>query len=335
MTRPTSPAPSAPPTHRLSSALLGLVLPLVILAGATALAWSWKDDLPDPVATHWGSGGVDGFSSLAGALAGAAGIGAGVVVLLWALSWRMGTAVSARRMLNATTTWVAALLATILLGSLQVQKGLTDASEVGGIGAVMATAFAVATVVAALVYVLTPSGQPATDAVAVPVDASRLPLADGERAVWFQRARGGAGIVVGFVAAAATMATAAATADWWMLLVPAGLVVLVAAMFSWVVRVDEAGLSVRSTLGVPRTTIPLDQVARASATTVRCFAEFGGWGWRTARDGRTGILLRSGEALEVTRTDGSVFVVTVDDAETAASLLNTLADRVRPASSVE
>lgn len=332
MTRPTTPSPSA---HRLSSALLGLVLPLVILAGAAALAWSWKDALPDPVATHWGSDGVDGFSSLAGALAGATGIGAGVVVLLWALSWCAGSATSARRMLNATTTWVAALLAVVLLGSLHLQKGLTDASEVGGIGAVMAAAFAIATVVAAVVYVLTPSGQHAPGAVAVPDDATRLPLGEDERAVWFQRARGGPGIVVGFVAAAATAVSAAATGDWWMLLVTAGLVVLVAAMFSWVVRVDEAGLRVRSAIGVPRTTIPLAQVVLASATTVRCFAEFGGWGWRTARDGRTGILLRSGEALEVTRTDGSVFVVTVDDAETAASLLNTLADRVRPPAPVE
>ena len=66
MIRPTSPDSSPPPpgtpasgapasgapSHRLSSALLGLVLPLVILTGAAAVAWSWKDALPDPVATH-------------------------------------------------------------------------------------------------------------------------------------------------------------------------------------------------------------------------------------------------------------------------------------------
>ena len=110
---------------------------------------------------------------------------------------------------------------------------------------------------------------------------------------------------------------------------------LVAAMFSWVVRVDGAGLSIRSALGVPRTRIPLDEMVQARATTVQCLAEFGGWGWRTAMDGRTGILLRSGEALEVTRTGGGVFLVTVEDAETAAALLNTLADRARAAHPVE
>lgn len=341
MTRPTSSAPSARPpggpasAHRLSSTLLGLVLPLVILAAAAVIAWSWADSLPDPVATHWGSDGVDGFSSLTGAIVGGAGIGAVVTVLLWGLSWRAGKAPASRRMLNATTTWVAALLAVILLGSLHLQKGLTDAAEVGGIGAVIALAFAVATVLAALVAVATPTGPAAPAGTPVPADASRLPLRDGERAVWFQRPRGGPGLGVGFLAATATAVAAASTGEWWMLLVTAGLVVLVAAMFSWVVRVDETGLRVRSAIGVPRTAIPLDEVAQASATTVRCFAEFGGWGWRTAMDGRTGILLRSGEALEVTRTDGGVFIVTVDDAATAASLLNTLADRVRPPAPVE
>ena len=128
---------------------------------------------------------------------------------------------------------------------------------------------------------------------------------------------------------------AISTADWWLLLVPVGLIVLMGAMFSWVVRVDETGLRIRSAIGVPRTAIPLEEVAQARATTVRCFPEFGGWGWRTAMDGRTGILLRSGEALEVTRTDSSVFIVTVDDAATAASLLNSLADRTRPPVPVE
>ena len=58
MTR-TTPAqhdPPAPevtgPAHRLSSAILGLALPLAVLAAAGVIAWSWRDALPDPVATH-------------------------------------------------------------------------------------------------------------------------------------------------------------------------------------------------------------------------------------------------------------------------------------------
>ena len=58
-------------------------------------------------------------------------------------------------------------------------------------------------------------------------------------------------------------------------------------------------------------------------------AEFGGWGYRVGRGGRVGVVLRTGEALQVQRTGGRAFVVTVDDAATGAALLNTLAARSR------
>jgi hypothetical protein len=41
-------------------------------------------------------------------------------------------------------------------------------------------------------------------------------------------------------------------------------------------------------------------------------------------DGRRGIVLRAGEALQITRTDRRVFVVTVDGASDAAAVLETL-----------
>ena len=58
--------------------------------------------------------------------------------------------------------------------------------------------------------------------------------------------------------------------------------------------------------------------------------DFGGWGWRTGLGGdRTGVVLRTGEALKVERTGGRLFFITTDDAAGAAALLNTLADRAR------
>ncbi|SDC64638.1 Protein of unknown function [Sanguibacter gelidistatuariae] len=332
MTVSAAPAPSM---HRRSTTLLGLALPLIILVSSAVLAWSWKDTLPDPVATHWGTDGVDGFGSLTGAIAVILVIGVLVTILLWAISFRTGKMSSTRRMVNGLNVWTAVLLSTILLGTLHAQKGLIDAADVGGVGGTIALGMALATVAGVLVAVVTPAcaAAPATDR--VPADASRLPLGDGERAVWFQRPRGGVGLAVGFLAAAGTGVAAIATSDWWMLLVTASLVALMAAMFSWVARVDEAGLHVRSSLGVPRTHIPLDEILQARATTVRCFREFGGWGWRIGRDGRVGVVLRSGDALEVTRTGGGVFVVTVDDAQTGAALLNTLADRARATHPVE
>jgi len=58
--------------------------------------------------------------------------------------------------------------------------------------------------------------------------------------------------------------------------------------------------------------------------------EFGGWGVRTSvATGATGVVLRSGEAIEIHRTGGRRFLVTVDDAATGAALLATLAERDR------
>ena len=55
----------------------------------------------------------------------------------------------------------------------------------------------------------------------------------------------------------------------------------------------------------------------------------GGWGWRTGVGGTIGIVMRKGEGIEVVHSGGKRLVVTVDDAETAAALLNTMADRAR------
>lgn len=52
--------------------------------------------------------------------------------------------------------------------------------------------------------------------------------------------------------------------------------------------------------------------------------EFGGWGLRLSVDRRFGVVLRAGEAIEVTRANGKRFVVTVDDAGTGAALLEAL-----------
>jgi hypothetical protein len=75
--------------------------------------------------------------------------------------------------------------------------------------------------------------------------------------------------------------------------------------------------------------IPLDEVLGAEQVTVSPFHEFGGWGYRVGRGGRVGVVLRAGVGLQVARTGGRSFVVTVDDAATGAALLNTLAARSR------
>ena len=111
-----------------------------------------------------------------------------------------------------------------------------------------------------------------------------------------------------------------------------GLVALVvgfalAATASFRVRVTPDGIDARAVIGWPRKTIPVAEIASARAVRISPFGEFGGWGWRLAPDGRSGIVMRQGPAIEVHRRDHGPFVITIDGAEEAAALLQAYVDR--------
>ncbi|WP_234442186.1 DUF1648 domain-containing protein [Streptomyces sp. NRRL S-1448] len=107
--------------------------------------------------------------------------------------------------------------------------------------------------------------------------------------------------------------------------------VLVLPFASVRVTVDRRGLTVAPTLLPSRLRIrrvPLDRIAQATGRPIAALREYGGWGYRI-RSGGSGLILRSGDGIVVTLTGGRTFAVTVDDAATAAALLNTYADRAR------
>src|SRR5690606_19746178 len=86
------------------------------------------------------------------------------------------------------------------------------------------------------------------------------------------------------------------------------------------VRVNGEGLQARSLMGWPNSRIPLSTIEKVEVVDIDPFAEFGGWGWRLGLDGRRGVVMRKGEALQITHR-GRVFVVTVDGAPEAAAVL--------------
>jgi hypothetical protein len=97
----------------------------------------------------------------------------------------------------------------------------------------------------------------------------------------------------------------------------------------WRVTAGPAGLSVTG-LGV-RKFLPAESIESVRVVTVSPMPEFGGWGYRISLDGRFGVVLRAGEAIEVKYAGGRRFVVTVDDAKTGASVLSAAAAARRPA----
>lgn len=315
--------------------LVALAAPAVIVAAAVALTLSWQADVPDPIAVHWGaSGGPDGFGSLAAAVwlmaATAFGVPA-LMALALAPYLRRGGRGATLRLLGGIALSMSVLYTVLLTWSVAAQRGLTDAAAGPEIWWPLGGAFAAGIAAGFAGYFAQPEqhSPAATVVVGDPIN-----LRDGEHVAWIRAARGAQWL--GALGAVVTALLAAGTALLWLTgaaegaWLLGGSTVLVGALFAamsaFVVRVDDSGVSIRSQLGWPTLRAPLADIESAVATTVQGFGEFGGYGVRMNSDA-TGVILTNGEALRVQRTSGRALMVTVDDAATAASLVNALVAR--------
>ena len=157
------------------------------------------------------------------------------------------------------------------------------------------------------------------------VPAAPLAISPSDRVSWFGRAHTNrtALIVLTLGIVVLTGATIASGIAWLWLVVLL-MVLLVLAVTSFDVRVDAQGVSWRSALGLPRGRVALAAIETASVVEVHP-GDFGGYGLRLL-PGRLGLITRSGRALRVEHERG-VMVVTVDDAATAAAVIEGLRRR--------
>ncbi|GIF10530.1 DUF1648 domain-containing protein [Actinoplanes teichomyceticus] len=304
---------------------------LTMVVVAAAVVWSWRDALPDPLASHWGMrpAAPDGFMSLRALVLATVLMVVLPGSLAGAVAWFWGRAATTRRMAAASCVWFGGFGAGVLLLLAGAQRGLDDATRATLPGWTVAATLVLPLGPAVVAALLVGGDRHEPAAGPVAADAARITLAGGERAVWIRRAAGGPGRVVGAAAMLVVTLLAVALRQWALLTVPVALIAVFAIMFAFTVRVDATGLTVRSLAGWPAYHVPADEVERASVTEVHPMRQFGGWGWRVGRGGRVGIVLRSGGGLLVQQSGDRSFVVTVDDAATGAALLNTLADRAR------
>lgn len=313
---------------------VGLGLPAVVTLAAVTAMVMWSDELPDPVAIHWGAGGeVDGFGSLTLMFVLVPVLTLGLPALLTATampSLRRGQRGPHVRLLAAAAASLSVLMAVLMVGSLAIQRGLDDAADAPGIGPVLLWAYGLGLLAGVVGWFL----QPSQETRRAPLERGvALELAAGEKAVWvrtqsmsrwFIATMAVLAVVLGGVGLA--LIPESAWVGW--LIVASGLVMGFFALTTAVVSVtvSDEGLTVRGIVGWPSTHVPLEDVASADVAEVSGMADFGGWGWRL-RPHAKGIILRDGEAMWVKRHSTRDLVVTVDDAATAAGLLTALVAR--------
>jgi hypothetical protein len=319
---------------RLTFLIVAVIVPIVITAIAVGVLLSWLPTLPSQVVTHWGVDGADGFGPPSLYLWLLLGIGLALPILMAVVTLASVGAHwgGAARLMGALAAGMAAFAAVTNLGSLVIQRDLADPADAPGIGAVIALAFAALLVVGALAWIVQPRVRPEQGRTLEP--RHRVDIAQGERVVWVATASMPRGplvfltvVLLGLVALAGYMLLTGVEGGVIVALVVVVVAFALAATISFRVRVTPEGFAAQALLGWPRVRIPLDEVASARAVEISPFGEFGGWGWRVAVDGRQGIVLRRGSAIEVTRRDGRIFLVTIDGAEDAAALLQAYVDR--------
>ena len=330
----TAPAPATTRHDKVPyrgwTTLLALGVPAAIIATTTGLAMSWRHDLPDPIAVHWGLNGPDGFGSLTTSIVWPAVAGSVVASLLWALGFFACRQSFTRRAAAALSVGFTILLSGVSIGGLSVQHGVADARDAGSIDGVILVTFLVATAAAGIVTRLIPGDPPLPTGEPVSPTAARLKLGRGEDASWVRDVTSpGYFLAIGGVVLTIALVGLLGGQGWFALVLGVTIGLSLVAFLHWTVIVDRDGLTVRSILRRPCFRIPLNEVEMAEVVEVRPLREFGGYGIRGGKGGRMGVVVRKGPALQVHRTGGRVFLVTVDDAATGAALLNTLAGRTR------
>ena len=313
---------------RRRAVIIGGVIPVLIaLVSAIAMVF-WIPELPDPIAIHWSGDAADGFGPVWLMVL----MPLAIVLVFSAFSvggaWKTtanGLLSGSQKIVLATSVGLSAMLSGGVGWSVAIQRGLEDAAQAGALNPLVL----IGAVLAVPAWFLLPKTDATPHTVAEP---QPLEVAASERVSWSRVVRLAPGA---FALVAVVLALAGGSIVFTATVAPEGngfaigalvvVLVIVLSMSYWRVSADRRGLTLRSALGWPRVVIAIDDIREVHLVDVEPRAEFGGWGWRWDGAGRSGIIMRGGPAIQVTRSAGKRFVVTVDDAKTGAAVLAALA----------
>lgn len=324
-------------SHSFRMLLVAVLVPIVITVAGVLVSIALASHAPSRIAVHWNiNGRIDGYGSPFQYPILMAAICVPIIVFLG------GTAVlishrspvtAMIKLLAVSSLWVTTLIAVGFTGALLGQPTAASVAKASGPGIALIVGAAIAFLVSVGAWFVLPKAQksPTDDEITA---VAPVVLADGERASWIRTAAAShqvvwAFAVIGVFLGVVDIVVVESTNGqfWWFSFIPVVMLLIVLSNLAWTVRVDARGVKIRSVLAFPSITIPLDNIEKANVVDIRAFSQYGGWGIRYNLQGRIGIILRSGPALEVHRKKGLVVVITVEDATTAAALINGLVQR--------
>ncbi|MDI3195128.1 hypothetical protein QK290_11900 [Pseudarthrobacter sp. AL07] len=298
--------------------------PVVLAAAFVFCAFLLRPDLPDPVAIGWTADGGAAFAPFGAYAAGGALliIGAGWLVLSQAVP--VSRPAVMRRIMMGTGLFLSLFITSVLAAGLVGQTGLADAREsrvdltVLALGSGAAVSLGVT-----MGFVFKADRQWSLDddralerALARELDPE---LAGDTLRLWVH-AR--SSVFVMIAVASLFPAALIAVAQPWLGALVAALAVVAAAFLSARVKADRSGLRVLVAGVLPVMEVPADAIATASAADVRA-ADYGGWGYRNHR-GTAAMLVSSGPAVVVHKTDGHNIAVSGGSPASAARLAEVL-----------
>lgn len=305
---------------------LGGLLPALMVAIAFVPFLAIRSELPDRVASHFDFSGTPDDSMTQSEFLLAVGLIIGIGVLTC-----VGFAVAGSRVpdrgLAAVIGFVggffAGLGAGILLWTATSQRGLVSWEQADGPGVALLWIIGLAAVGGAtgawLASRLVEPGLLDKSVASVPA----MELAPGESAVFTSTIHSNLFLWIGAASLALGVALLVIT-EWPFAIAPFVSAVATLSLASLRVRADRSGLDIKyGVLPWPRTRVSVERIESASAIDVRPI-QWGGWGYRGSLRlmKQAAVVHRGGPGLRLDLADGKVFVVTVDDPETPAALIN-------------
>jgi hypothetical protein len=319
-------------------ALVTLVLPAVVTTVGLLVQLAALPQAPARIPVYWGGSGAPtswGPAWLPLVLTVVLGFGLPAVFGLSSLpSLRRGDRGPGFRIFGAQALGISVLL-TIVATSLLLQSVGTTSSDESRVWLPLFAGLAAGVAAAVVGWFL----QPMVSRLAPARAVTPLELAPSERAAWMHTASLPIPAVAVITAAATIMALRAGFG--WVVgdrhgiaailtAVSLLLITLLATTVVFHLRVDARGLNVQSILGVPRFRVAPQDVGAVAVVDARSLGVAGSWGIRIL-PGQVTIVMRSTTGIRVTRRDGRMLFVTVDDAATGAALLEALAARAEEA----